>query len=78
MDGSRFYCTSETGHRSNLQFSFTLSVSVLALLTRIMLTSPQSGQLVQLDIVALNKGEVAMNTELGRLDRAYPNSLLST
>ena len=34
----------QIGHRSNLQLSLTPSVSVLALLTILMLTSPQSGQ----------------------------------
>lgn len=69
--------TSKIGHRSNLQLSFTLSVCVLALHRILMLTSPQSGQYVQLDVFTLNEADVAMYTELGRLDRAHTNSLLS-
>jgi hypothetical protein len=69
MDGSRLLHQKLVPSSEYLPFSFTLTVCVLAILTVLMLTSPQSDQYVQLDVITF-KGDLAIYSELGRLDHA--------
>jgi hypothetical protein len=60
MDASRFLRYKLVPSSEYLPFLFTLIVCVLALLAVLMLTSPQSDQYVQLDIIAFDEGDLAI------------------